>query len=43
MVLMVEDYGAEIAYPEHRYLHLKRLGRQRLGRSTPTSSYTCEV
>ncbi len=33
--IMAEDHGAEIAYPEHRCLHLERLGRQRLGEINP--------
>lgn len=33
--ILAEEHGAEIAYPEHRRIHLERLGRQRLGEINP--------
>jgi len=33
--LLAKEYGAEVSYPEHGYLHLERLGRQRLGEINP--------
>jgi len=33
--ILAEEHGAEVLYPEHKCLHLERLGKQKLGEINP--------
>lgn len=33
--ILAEEYGAEVTYPEHKCIHLERLGKQKLGEINP--------